>query len=90
MNCYNSTHCELPLTFWSHDHVVIEVPETQPVTNGSEVLDACSEESLLQGFSSVEECHRILIAESICKPRMVIYMMFLFLVPIFILFCANI
>ena len=86
MNCHNSTHCELPLTFWSHDHLVIEVPEYQPVTNGTE----CTEESLLQGYSSVEECNNILIAESICKPRMAIYMLFLFLVPIFILFCANI
>ena len=49
-NCTESTHCELPLTFWSEDHVVLEVPEHQPAVykNGT-VNDPCSEESLLTG-----------------------------------------
>ena len=29
-NCTKSTHCELPLAFWSEDHVVLEVPDHQP------------------------------------------------------------
>ena len=29
-NCTGSTHCELPLTFWSEEHVVLEIPEYQP------------------------------------------------------------
>ena len=52
-NCTESTHCELPLTFWSEDHVVLEVPEHQPAVykNGT-VNDPCSEESLLTGIST--------------------------------------
>jgi len=90
-NCTKSTHCELPLAFWSEDHVVLEVPDHQPAkyNNGTAINDPCSEESLLTGFSSLEECHQIIIATSVCKPRKLIYMIFLLLVPVFILFCAQ-
>jgi len=88
-NCTGSTHCELPLTFWSEEHVVLEIPEYQPDTKNGSTKDPCSEESLLTGYSSLEECHQILIAESVCKPRKLIYMTFLLLVPVFILFCAQ-
>ena len=57
--------------------------------NGTAINDPCSEESLLTGFSSLEECHQIIIATSVCKPRKLIYMIFLLLVPVFILFCAQ-
>ena len=102
-NCTNSTECVLPLTFWSHEHVVLEVPEKQQrpqsqkndnstatTTASTFPYDPCSEESLLRGFSSLAECRQVIQAESICTPRRPIYMLFLFLVPIFILFCAHI
>lgn len=92
MNCTGLSKCELPLTFWSEDHVVIEVPEFQVPNsqNGTEDSDLCSEESLLKGFSSLDECHQILLAESVCLPRKPVYMLFLFLVPVMILFCAHV
>ena len=31
--------------------------------------EPCSEESLVTGYSSLEEWHQILINESVCKPR---------------------
>ena len=89
MNCTNVTDCSLPLTFLSHEHVVIEVPEYQPAFNHTET---CLERSLLNmasGKPSVEGCDRILIAYSTCQPRKVVYMIFIFLVPIVILFCAR-
>ena len=97
MNCTDSSECELPLTFWSQDHVVIEVPEHQtksindtvqdPAADGS---DPCGQESLLRGFSSLAHCHQVLMAESVCIPRKPIYMVFLLLAPVLILFCAHI
>ena len=93
-NCTNSDECELPLTFWSEDHVVIEVPENQRApsndNNNGTKTDPCGEEYLLRGYSSLEKCHQILEAKSVCKPRKPMYMIFLLLVPFFILFCANI
>ena len=91
-NCTESSKCELPLTFWSEDHVVLEVPEYQPpILNDSDnFTDICDEESLLKGHSSFQECHRIMVAESSCKPRKTMYMIFLLLAPFFILFCAYI
>lgn len=88
-NCTGGTRCELPLTFWSEDHVVLEVPEYQPPVyhNGT---DPCDKEALLRGYSSLQECHQILIAESVCRPRKSMYTLFLLLVPFFILFCAYI
>ncbi|TRY68335.1 hypothetical protein TCAL_03808 [Tigriopus californicus] len=79
LNCTNTTVCELPLGFWSEDHVVLEVPE--------EENDPCN---ALVGFSSLEECHRIIVAESICHPRKSIYVTFLISVPVFILLFAYI
>lgn len=85
-NCTGGTRCELPLTFWSEDHVVLEVPEYQ--NNPDE--NPCDKEALLRGYSSLQECHQILIAESVCQPRKSMYTIFLLLVPFFILFCAYI
>lgn len=79
LNCTNTTVCELPLGFWSEDHVVLEVPE--------EENDPCNE---LVGFSSLEECHHVIVAESICHPRKSIYMTFLISVPVCILLFAYI
>ena len=98
-NCTGLSKCELPLTFWSDDHVVLEVPEHALRKNQTdedledEVVyssDDCDKESLLKGVSSLDHCHRIMIAESVCKPRQTMYMIFLLLVPFFILFCAYI
>jgi hypothetical protein len=92
MNCTEAIKCVLPLKFWSEDHVVLEVPEYQPQKNetASIVEDLCRDELLLRGFSSLEECHQVLLAESICIPRKPLYMLFLLLVPILILFCAHV
>eukprot|EP00095_Tigriopus_kingsejongensis_P000099 maker-scaffold1424_size42081-snap-gene-0.12 protein:Tk00099 transcript:maker-scaffold1424_size42081-snap-gene-0.12-mRNA-1 annotation:"hypothetical protein DAPPUDRAFT_299891" len=79
LNCTNATICELPLSFWSDDHVVVEVP--------GEEADPCD---ALVGFSSLSECHRVILAQSICQPRKSIYMTFLLLVPVFILVFAYI
>ena len=74
MNCTNSFQCKLPLAFWSHDHVVIEVPENNNLAkkssggNGNDTdedPDPCSQESLLRGFSSLDQCHQVLLAESV-------------------------
>ena len=102
MNCTNSSECKLPLAFWSHDHVVIEVPEhnltKEPSGAGGNNTDdedpdpddPCSQESLVRGFSSVDQCHQVLLAESVCTPRKPIYLIFLLLAPVLILFCAHI
>ena len=99
MNCTNSSECKLPLAFWSHDHVVIEVPENDNQAknssggNGNDTdidPDPCSQESLLRGFSSLDQCHQVLLAESVCTPRKPIYLIFLLLAPVLILFCAHI
>ena len=98
MNCTRSSQCELPLTFWSEDHVVIEVPEHQTNLNTnstddkrtSSETDPCGQESLLRGFSSLSHCHQVLLAESVCRPRKPMYLAFLLLAPLMILFCAHI
>lgn len=100
-NCTNTMRCVLPLAFWSDDHVVIEVPEEQPEYqipntnhNGEDGTtpspDPCHEDSLIKGYSSYTECHRLIVAESVCTPRKPIYMLFVILVPILILCFAYI
>jgi hypothetical protein len=88
-NCTNTKNCELPLTFWSEDHVVLEIPETQLdnqlETSNTTSLDPCQEDSLIKGYSSHSDCHRLIVAESVCTPRKPIYMVFVLLVPILIL-----
>jgi hypothetical protein len=42
------------------------------------------------GFSSVEACHHVIVAESVCQPRKVLYATFLLLVPVLILLFASI
>ena len=96
-NCTNTMNCMLPLTFWSEDHVVLEVPENQPdnhleISNANKTtsLDPCQEDNLIKGFSSYMDCHRLIVAESVCTPRKPIYMLFVLLVPILILCFAYI
>ena len=103
-NCTNTgayEKCLLPLNFWSEDHVVLEIPENQPndelLNSGADEenstaasMDPCQEESLIKGFSSHTDCHRLIVAESICTPRKPIYMLFVLLVPILILCFAYI
>ena len=98
-NCTNTgayEKCLLPLNFWSEDHVVLEIPENQPKgearisgTNNTS-SDPCQEDSLIKGFSSHTDCHRLIVAESVCTPRKPIYMLFVLLVPILILCFAYI
>jgi len=78
--CFNTTDCSLPLSFLSHQHVVIEVPQ-----QGSETCEYDTE-----GFTSYQQCNSIVTAESICEPRGSIYFLFLLLVPIFILVFAYV
>ena len=78
-NCTNATSCDLPLTFWSEDHIVVDVPEAE--------VDPCD---ALVGYSSLEECHKVIVAESVCQPRKSLYMIFLLLVPVLILIFAYI
>eukprot|EP00092_Neocalanus_flemingeri_P037943 GFUD01041300.1.p1 GENE.GFUD01041300.1~~GFUD01041300.1.p1 ORF type:complete len:517 (-),score=125.30 GFUD01041300.1:18-1568(-) len=78
--CSNTTDCSLPLTFMSHEHVVLEVPQS-----GSE---SCEYET--EGFTNYQQCNTIVRAESICEPRGSIYMIFLLLVPVFILIFAYV
>ena len=80
-NCTNATECSLPLHFWSKDHVVLEVPEK------SSPNDPCE---ALQSYSSLEECHTIILAESVCQPRQAIYMIMILIVPVLILVFAYI
>ena len=103
-NCTNTgayEKCLLPLNFWSEDHVVLEVPENQASEDESlagsskensttDTMDPCQEESLIKGFSSHTDCHRLIVAESVCTPRKPIYMLFVLLVPILILCFAYI
>ncbi len=83
-NCTNSTECSLPLSFWSHEHVVLEVPEETHVDNEESRCQA------LLGYSSLQECHWVVLAESVCQPRRAIYMVFFMLVPVLILVFAYI
>jgi len=78
--CSNTTDCSLPLTFMSHQHVVLEVPQS-----GSETCEYQTE-----GFTNYQQCNTIVRAESICEPRGSIYMVFLLLVPVFILVFAYV
>ena len=105
-NCTNTMSCTLPLAFWSQDHVVLEVPEEQPISpqsvnnsdnyddssnkTESRTSDPCQEESLIKGYSSLADCHRVIVAESVCAPRKPVYMLFVLLVPIMILCFAYI
>ena len=84
-NCTNTSSCTLPLKFWSEDHVVLEIPESDPESN-----DPCYEESLIKGYSSYSECNRVIIAESVCQPRKPVFMVFILLVPVMILMFAYI
>ena len=83
LNCTNATSCELPLAFWSEDHVVLEVPGADAAATD----DHCT---ALHGYSSLSACHRVVLAESVCRPRRVVYMAFLFLVPVLVLVFAYI
>ena len=78
--CVNSSSCSLPLTFWSEEHVVLELPQT---ANSS-----C--EYSTEGLTSYHECYNIVHAESICQPRGKLYVVFLLLVPILILMFSYI
>lgn len=60
--CFNKTECSLPLSFWSNEEAIIEVPESN--WQDSFLLD------------------------TVCDPRVSVYLVFIFLVPILILFCA--
>jgi hypothetical protein len=80
-NCTNATRCELPLSFLSHQNLVVEVDESPS--------DAACDSGLV-GVSSVEACHRVVVAQSICQPRKVLYAAFLLLVPVLILLFASI
>merc|ERR1712123_289889 len=64
--CSNTTDCSLPLTFFSQQHVVLEVPQ-----QGSET---CEYET--EGFTNYQQCNTIVRAESICEPRGSIYFVF--------------
>ena len=101
-NCTDTMNCMLPLKFWSEDHVVLEVPENQPDLNPHESMDSykgnqtrsssdpCEEDSLIKGYSSHVDCHRLIVAESVCTPRKPIYMLFVLLIPILVLCFAYI
>ena len=96
-NCTNTMNCRLPLNFWSEDHVVLEIPENQSdnqleasKANDTTYSDPCQEDSLIKGFSSHMDCHRLIVAESVCTPRKPLYMLFVLLVPILILCFAYI
>jgi len=78
--CSNTTDCSLPLTFFSQQHVVLEVPQ-----QGSETCEYQTE-----GFTNYQQCNTIVTAESICEPRGSIYFLFLLLVPVFILMFAYV
>ncbi len=63
--------------------MVLEIPEEHEDEEGSE--DPCE---ALVAFSSLQECHRVVMAESVCQPRKVLYMGFLLLAPALILLFA--
>ena len=101
-NCTDTMKCMLPLKFWSEDHVVLEVPEHQPDLNTHKSMDSykgnqtrsssdpCEEDSLIKGYSSHVDCHRLIVAESVCTPRKPLYMLFVLLIPILVLCFAYI
>jgi len=78
--CVNSTDCSLHLSFLSHQHVVIEVPQRENV--------GCDYEA--EGMTNYYQCNTIIHAESVCEPRGSIYFIFLLLVPALILIFAYV
>jgi len=91
-NCTNTSSCVLPLKFWSEDHVVLEIPADNAAdkSDGDQLADPCYQESLIKGYSSHTECNRVIVAESVCKPRKPLFMAFILLVPVMILVFAYI
>jgi len=79
-DCSNTTDCSLPLTFFSMQHVVIEVPQQDSET--------CEYQT--EGYTNYHQCNTIVTAESVCQPRGSIYFLFLLLVPVFILLFAYV
>jgi len=71
----NSTECNIPLSFMSNEHVVLEVPRQDS--------EMCEYEH--EGVTNYHQCNNVVTAESICEPRGTVYMTFLLLVPFFIL-----
>jgi len=78
--CLNSTDCQLDLTFWSDQHILVEVPE----------MDSSEADCSSLGHNNFEQCNYVVVAESECKPRGTVYMVFLLLVPVIILIFASI
>ncbi len=62
------------------EHVVLEVPDASAESAGG--VDPCEARV---GFSSLQKCHKVIVAESVCHPRKVLYVGFLLLAPILIL-----
>jgi len=79
-SCVNTTDCSLHLAFYSHQHVVLEVPQNE--------AGSCDYEA--EGLTSYQQCNTIITAESVCEPRGSIYFLFLLLVPVFILMFAYV
>lgn len=79
----------------SEDYVVLEAPEFQPDPQGpggENMTEQCSQGSGgsgVNGFTNVPECHYVMSIVSICQPRKHIYVIFILLVPVIILFGAN-
>jgi len=78
--CNNSTDCELHLSFFSNQHVLVEVPDL------SEMDPECE----THGYNNFAQCNYIVRAESICRPRGSVYLVFLLLVPVIILMFAYV
>eukprot|EP00096_Caligus_rogercresseyi_P003197 TRINITY_DN1586_c0_g1_i3.p1 TRINITY_DN1586_c0_g1~~TRINITY_DN1586_c0_g1_i3.p1 ORF type:complete len:494 (+),score=115.27 TRINITY_DN1586_c0_g1_i3:186-1667(+) len=81
-SCQNSTSCELPLRFWSKDQIILEAPP-----NDANEFNDCDDVSAV---SSLPECHRVMMAESVCVPRTHVYTVILLMAPMFILIFASI
>ncbi|XP_040571409.1 uncharacterized protein [Lepeophtheirus salmonis] len=78
----NQTNCELPLRFWSKDQIILEAPP-----KNSEEFNDCDD---ISAVSSLPQCHRVIMAESICVPRTYVYTVLLLMAPMFILIFASI
>ncbi|XP_045114318.1 uncharacterized protein LOC123506353 isoform X2 [Portunus trituberculatus] len=61
--CTNATECSLPLSFWSHDQTLVEVPEEKS-WNNTYVMD------------------------TVCRPRVPLFLAFILAAPLLILLCA--
>ncbi|KAK8383343.1 hypothetical protein O3P69_011665 [Scylla paramamosain] len=61
--CTNATECSLPLSFWSDDQTLVEVPEEKSWSN-TYVLD------------------------TVCRPRVPLFLAFILAAPLLILLCA--